>query len=154
MKEIAAEYLITVYQDYSIDVRRLSEEEVREKTKGKLDISSRVKQILILLDFVKKDLNGKPVNEVGVLGFKKVVSHAIQLTKDKVGVSSVTTINDKITRKSGLTMDGFVECLYSFLLERPESFETHLFWEKVFSGCSETDQKAAANFIRGELFSD
>jgi len=160
---IKAKYIVSVFEDYSINIEAIPVQERSEKKSTrkqtafdlklegtKIITSKRFMQLMLILEFVMT----QPLAN-NTLAFKSVVSKAIKEVAEELGVSEQTVI-DKICRKGTefIRIDDFVQMLYSLLTvvvntdETSGQMQTTDFWRIELSNCTEDEQAFAASFIR------
>ena len=146
MKEIVAKYQIVVYDDYSVEVGPLPDQDqaahtVNHSSPANASVaepSIRVRQVVSVVREVCRELSNVSASSMSQISFKKIVAQAVKTTAKQFKVES-PTILDKLTRKCGLRMEQFTHLLYEFLAQTEIPMENHEFWLRVFDNCSPTD---------------
>lgn len=151
MKEIVAKYQIVVYDDYSVEVCPLPDQDqaahtVSHSTPASASVaepSIRVRQVVSVVREVCRELSNVSPSSMSQVSFKKIVAQAVKTTAKQFKVEP-PTILDKLTRKCGLRMEQFTNLLYEFLSHTEFCVENHEFWLRVFDNCSPADLAYAA----------
>lgn len=154
MKNPISKYEITVFDDYSIDVRLIVDAKDYAINEN---LSGRTNQLLSVLQIVYTDFpkykESIERSEDPRAEFKKLVSKAIRDTADQMG-KRVPTVNDKLTRKStgvnsqGISLKEFSDYLFDFMYYQKDAIRNTQFWAHVFGNI---DNKDESDYCEKEL---